>query len=58
MSVLGYAVVGGQDMVVNVFLLDSSNKEDPEYTLVGHTDNVCAIHIGPNGVIVSGSWDK
>ncbi|KIK94279.1 hypothetical protein PAXRUDRAFT_828136 [Paxillus rubicundulus Ve08.2h10] len=54
----GYAVTGGQDMVVNIFALDSSNKEDPEYSLVGHTDNVCAIHVGPSGAIISGSWDK
>ncbi|KIJ17007.1 hypothetical protein PAXINDRAFT_168431 [Paxillus involutus ATCC 200175] len=54
----GYAVTGGQDMVINIFALDSSNKEDPEYSLVGHTDNVCVIHVGPAGVIISGSWDK
>ncbi|KAF9227767.1 PFU-domain-containing protein [Gyrodon lividus] len=54
----GYAVTGGQDMVINVFALDTSNKEDPEYSLVGHTDNVCAIHVGPSGAIISGSWDK
>lgn len=54
----GYAVVGGQDMVIPIFVLDSFNKEDPEYSLVGHTDNVCAIHVGPAGVIISGSWDK
>ncbi|KAG9318622.1 WD40-repeat-containing domain protein [Chiua virens] len=54
----GYAVIGGQDMVVNIFVLDSFNKEDPEYSLVGHTDNVCAIHVGPSGIIISGSWDK
>lgn len=56
--VLGYAVTGGQDMVINIFALDSSNKEDPEYSLVGHADNVCAIHVGSTGVIISGSWDK
>ncbi|KAG8217652.1 WD-40 repeat-containing protein [Butyriboletus roseoflavus] len=54
----GFAVVGGQDMIINIFVLDSSNKEEPEYSLVGHTDNICAIHIGPAGVIISGSWDK
>jgi len=54
----GYAVTGGQDMVINIFALDSSNKDDPEYSLVGHTDNVCAIHVGSTGVIISGSWDK
>lgn len=45
-------------MVIPIFVLDSFNKEDPEYSLVGHTDNVCAIHVGPAGVIISGSWDK
>ncbi|KIJ69132.1 hypothetical protein HYDPIDRAFT_172598 [Hydnomerulius pinastri MD-312] len=54
----GYAVTGGQDMVINIFPLDSSNKEDPQYSLVGHTDNVCAIHVGPSGTIISGSWDR
>lgn len=54
----GYAVVGGQDMVINIFILDSANKEDPEYSLVGHTDNVCALHVGPAGIIISGSWDR
>ncbi|KAF9246383.1 WD40-repeat-containing domain protein [Melanogaster broomeanus] len=43
----GYAVTGGQDMVINIFALDSSNKEDPDYSLIGHTDNVCVIHVRP-----------
>ncbi|KAI6028537.1 WD40-repeat-containing domain protein [Pisolithus orientalis] len=54
----GCMVVGGQDMVVNIFALDSSNKDDPEYTLVGHSDNVCTLNVGPEGTIISGSWDK
>ncbi|KAH7923472.1 PFU-domain-containing protein [Leucogyrophana mollusca] len=54
----GYAVVGGQDMVINIFALDSANKEDPQYSLVGHSDNVCALNITPLGTIISGSWDK
>ncbi|KAN0077151.1 WD40-repeat-containing domain protein [Tylopilus felleus] len=54
----GYAAVGGQDMVINVFVLDSTNKEEPEYSLIGHTDNVCALHVGPAGIIISGSWDR
>ncbi|KAG1727924.1 WD40-repeat-containing domain protein [Suillus paluster] len=54
----GYAVVGGQDMVINIFALGSAQKEDPEYSLVGHTDNVCALHVGQSGTIISGSWDK
>lgn len=28
------------------------------YTLLGHSDNVCALHIGVDGTIISGSWDK
>ncbi|KAH7908765.1 WD40-repeat-containing domain protein [Hygrophoropsis aurantiaca] len=54
----GYAVVGGQDMVINIFALDSPNKEDPQYSLVGHTDNICALNVTPLGIIISGSWDK
>lgn len=45
-------------MVINVFVLDSTNKEEPEYSLIGHTDNVCALHVGPAGIIISGSWDR
>ncbi|KAG1823274.1 WD40-repeat-containing domain protein [Suillus variegatus] len=54
----GYAVVGGQDTVVNIFALGPAQKEDPEYSLVGHTDNVCALDISQSGTIISGSWDK
>ncbi|KAG1759979.1 WD40-repeat-containing domain protein [Suillus occidentalis] len=54
----GYAVVGGQDTVVNIFALGPAQKEDPEYSLVGHTDNVCALNISQSGTIISGSWDK
>ncbi|KAF8623553.1 hypothetical protein AX15_006324 [Amanita polypyramis BW_CC] len=53
----GYAVTGGQDTVINVFSL-SSSKEDPEFTLVGHSDNVCALATAADGTIISGSWDK
>lgn len=54
----GYAVVGGQDMVINIFALGPAQKEDPEYSLVGHTDNVCALHVSQSGTVISGSWDK
>lgn len=54
----GYAVVGGQDTVVNIFALGPAQKEDPEYSLVGHTDNVCALNVSQSGIIISGSWDK
>ncbi|KIK31055.1 hypothetical protein PISMIDRAFT_26052 [Pisolithus microcarpus 441] len=54
----GSIVVGGQDMVINIFTLDVSNMDDPEYTLVGHSDNVCSLGVSPEGTIISGSWDK
>ncbi|EIN07144.1 phospholipase A-2-activating protein [Punctularia strigosozonata HHB-11173 SS5] len=53
----GFAVTGGQDTVINVFDL-ANPKEDPDFTLIGHGDNVCALHVSPDGTIISGSWDK
>ncbi|TFK42378.1 WD40-repeat-containing domain protein [Crucibulum laeve] len=53
----GYAVTGGQDTVINVFSL-SSPKDDPDFTLLGHTENVCALHATAGGTIISGSWDR
>jgi len=53
----GYAVTGGQDTAINVFRLDSP-KDDPDFSLLGHTENVCALDTAPSGVIISGSWDK
>jgi len=54
---LGYAVTAGQDMVINVYRLDSS-QEEPVYTLIGHEHNVCALHTASDGTIISGSWDR
>jgi phospholipase A-2-activating protein len=56
-SAKGYAVTGGQDTVINVFSLESS-KEDPDFSLVGHADNVCALDVSAGGAIISGSWDR
>ncbi|PFH54172.1 hypothetical protein AMATHDRAFT_72694 [Amanita thiersii Skay4041] len=53
----GFAVTGGQDTVINVFSL-SSPKDDPDYTLVGHSENVCALAATAGGTIISGSWDR
>ncbi|KAF9469300.1 phospholipase A-2-activating protein [Collybia nuda] len=53
----GYAVTGGQDTVINIFSLDSP-KDDPDFSLLGHTENVCALDVTPGGAIISGSWDK
>ncbi len=53
----GYAVTGGQDTVINVFSLDNL-RDDPDYTLVGHSENVCALDTTTGGTIISGSWDR
>ncbi|KAF9059086.1 WD40-repeat-containing domain protein [Rhodocollybia butyracea] len=51
----GYAVTGSQDSIINVFSL-SSPKEDPDFSLLGHSDNVCTLDVTPGGTIISGSW--
>ncbi|EGN95604.1 hypothetical protein SERLA73DRAFT_95149 [Serpula lacrymans var. lacrymans S7.3] len=47
-----------QDTVINIFSLDSPNHEDPQFSLLGHTDNVCALDVSTQGTIISGSWDR
>lgn len=54
---LGYAVTGGQDTIINVFSLANTTGE-PNFSLIGHTDNVCALDTTPDGTIISGSWDR
>ena len=53
----GYIVTGGQDSVINIWSMGPS-REEPLYTLLGHSDNVCALHASSDSTIVSGSWDK
>jgi phospholipase A-2-activating protein len=53
----GYIVTGGQDSIINIWEIGQS-REEPLYTLLGHSDNVCALHVGGDGTIISGSWDK
>ncbi|KAF9014025.1 phospholipase A-2-activating protein [Cyathus striatus] len=53
----GYIVTGGQDTVVNIFSLNST-KGDPDFSLLGHTENVCALDTTKSGTIISGSWDR
>ena len=57
MFLSGYIVTGGQDSVINIWAIGPS-REEPLYTLLGHSDNVCALHVGGSGTIISGSWDK
>ncbi|KAJ6531209.1 WD40-repeat-containing domain protein [Mycena capillaripes] len=52
----GYAVTGDQDGVINVYSLEPT-KDDPDYTLLGHTANVCGLRTTPAGNIISCSWD-
>lgn len=52
----GLIVSGSSDKTINVF--DLENAQDPIYSLIGHSDNVCALDVTPSGYIVSGSWDK
>ncbi|KAF6763887.1 phospholipase A-2-activating protein [Ephemerocybe angulata] len=56
-NAVSYAVTGGQDTVINVFNL-ANPKADPDFSLVGHTENVCALDASAAGTIISGSWDK
>ncbi|KAG8859365.1 hypothetical protein FRB96_004580 [Tulasnella sp. 330] len=53
----GYAVTGSQDAIINVYAIGSSSQ-DPVYTLLGHSDNVCSLDTTAGGVILSGSWDQ
>ncbi|KAG5715692.1 Phospholipase A-2-activating protein [Termitomyces sp. T112] len=53
----GYAVTGGQDTVINVFRLDAP-RHGPDFSLLGHTENVCALDVTSGGTIISGSWDR
>ncbi|KZT26608.1 phospholipase A-2-activating protein [Neolentinus lepideus HHB14362 ss-1] len=53
----GFVVAGGQDKIINVFDIASGNP-DPKYSLIGHSDNVCALYALANDTIISGSWDK
>ncbi|KAJ3022552.1 hypothetical protein HKX48_005870 [Thoreauomyces humboldtii] len=51
----GLILSGGSDKTIQAF--DPKAPGDALYTLVGHTENVCALTAAPNGDIISGSWD-
>ncbi|EKM82501.1 hypothetical protein AGABI1DRAFT_34287 [Agaricus bisporus var. burnettii JB137-S8] len=53
----GYVATGGQEAIIHVFSLDSP-KEEPTYSLLGHTENICTLDVTQGGSIISGSWDK
>lgn len=50
-------MTGGQDSLVNVFKL-GTGKQDPDFSLLGHSANVCTLYTTPTGTIASGSWDQ
>ncbi|KAJ3262722.1 hypothetical protein HDU77_000238 [Chytriomyces hyalinus] len=53
----GLIASGSADKSINVF--DPRNDATPVFTLIGHTDTVCALaRDEATGAIVSGSWDK
>ncbi len=69
-----YALTAGQDRTINAYSISHSHSAPgsgpaeggklsasttPDYTLLGHAENVCALDTGPGGAyIVSGSWDR
>ncbi|KAI0075270.1 phospholipase A-2-activating protein [Panus rudis PR-1116 ss-1] len=53
----GFAVTGGQDGIINVYSL-ANRREEPDFRLLGHQQNVCALDAAPDGTIISGSWDQ
>lgn len=59
------ALTGGQDKLINAFEVKVASdggsvaSSSPDFTLIGHEDNVSALDVGPGGsYILSGSWDK
>ncbi|KAJ3504097.1 hypothetical protein NLJ89_g8115 [Agrocybe chaxingu] len=53
----GYAVTAGQECVINIFNLQTP-RDDPDFCLLGHTENICSLDVTAGGTIISGSWDK
>ncbi|KAM4060980.1 PUL domain-containing protein [Hirsutella rhossiliensis] len=54
----GLVVSGGKDTVIEVKSPRSSSADHAERLLIGHSHNVCALDVSPNGTyLVSGGWD-
>ncbi|KAI8050860.1 WD40-repeat-containing domain protein [Syncephalis plumigaleata] len=51
----GLVVSGSSDKTIHIY--DPDKHAEPIFTLVGHSDNVCALHVSSLNIIVSGSWD-
>ncbi|KAI9793564.1 MAG: hypothetical protein M1816_007997 [Peltula sp. TS41687] len=54
----GLIVSGGKDTIIEVRQPGRSPEDNAEALLLGHTGNVCALDVDPQGQwIVSGGWD-
>ncbi|SMN19463.1 similar to Saccharomyces cerevisiae YKL213C DOA1 WD repeat protein required for ubiquitin-mediated protein degradation [Maudiozyma saulgeensis] len=49
----------GKDSLINGCKIDSSLTKDPQFTLVGHSSNVCSLNENIETTeLISGSWDN
>jgi phospholipase A-2-activating protein len=54
----GLVVSGARDTIIEARKPTATPQDNAERLLLGHSDNVCALDVSPNGAwIVSGSWD-
>lgn len=54
----GLIVSGGKDTIIEVKSPRSSPTDHAERLLIGHSHNVCALDVSPDGTyLVSGGWD-
>ncbi|KAI8298753.1 Ubiquitin homeostasis protein [Colletotrichum sp. SAR11_59] len=55
----GLIASGGKDTIVEVRQPQSSQGDNAERLLIGHSQNVCSLDVSPKGTyIVSGGWDS
>ena len=58
-----YALSAGQDTLIHAFRVDAhgssvSVSTTPQFSLLGHSSNVCSLRTYKSDYIVSGSWDS
>jgi phospholipase A-2-activating protein len=54
----GLIVSGGKDTIIDVRQPERSPQDNAEALLLGHSANVCALHVSEDGkLIISGGWD-
>ncbi|KAI9591946.1 WD40-repeat-containing domain protein [Syncephalis fuscata] len=52
----GLIVSSGSDKVIHIY--EPDRHAEPIFTLAGHSDNVCALHVSPLGVIYGKVWEN